>query len=119
MELFSPAANPLTAEDVVYTIQRVVNLPKDPAAWLITQMGIDDKDVLTAVKAPDPYTVVISSSKPFSPGAFLSIMANPVARVVDSKTVKTHVVNNDWAASGSATTRRAAARTCSSSGSAR
>jgi peptide/nickel transport system substrate-binding protein len=90
------SGNPLTAEDVVYTFQRVVSLPKDPAAWLITQMGIDDKNVLSVVKAPDPLTVVIGLAKPFSPGAFLSIMANPVAGIVDSKTVKAHIVNNDW-----------------------
>jgi len=90
------SGNPLTAEDVVYSLQRVVNLPKDPASWLITQMGIDDKTISTAVRAPDAYTVVISLEKPFSPGAFLSIIANPVASIVDSKTVRAHVVNNDW-----------------------
>jgi peptide/nickel transport system substrate-binding protein len=90
------SGNPLTADDVIYSFQRVVNLPKDPASWLITQMGIDDKSVLSAVKAPDPNTVVITLPKPFSPGAFLSIMANPVAGIVDSKTVKAHIQNNDW-----------------------
>src|SRR5690348_741658 len=90
------SGNPLTAEDVVYSLQRVVNLPKDPASWLITQMGIDDKTVSAMVKAPDPYTVVMTLPKPFSPGAFLSIMANAVASIVDGKTVKSHIVNNDW-----------------------
>src|SRR5438270_233605 len=50
----------------------------------------------TVVTAPDPSTVVVALPKPFSPGAFLSIMANPVAGIVDSATVKAHVVNNDW-----------------------
>jgi peptide/nickel transport system substrate-binding protein len=90
------SGNPLTAEDVLYSIQRAVNLPKDPAAWLITQLGVDDKSFSATVKAPDPYTVVIALPKPFSPGAFLSIIANPVASIVDSKTVKAHVQNNDW-----------------------
>ncbi len=90
------SGNVLTADDVVYSFQRVVNIPKDPAAWLITQMGIDEKNVGEVVKAPDPQTVVISLPKPFSPGAFLSIMANTVAGIVDSKTVKAHVQNNDW-----------------------
>ena len=90
------SGNALTADDVVYTFQRIVSLPKDPAAWLITQMGIDDKNVSSAVTAPDPSTVVITLPKPFSPGAFLSIMANAVAGIVDSATVKAHVVNNDW-----------------------
>jgi len=90
------SGNPLTAEDVLYSFQRVVNLPKDPAAWLITQLGIDDKTISATVKAPDPYTVVLALPKPFSPGAVLSILANPVASIVDSKTVKAHVQNNDW-----------------------
>jgi len=90
------SGNPLTADDVLYTFQRVVNLAKDPASWLITQMGIDDQSVASAVRAPDPYTVVITLPKPFSPGAFLSIMANPVAGIVDSKTVRAQVKDNDW-----------------------
>src|SRR5437016_1801417 len=65
------SGNPLTADDVLYSFQRVVNLPKDPASWLITQTGIDDRNVASAVQAPDPYTVVITLPKPFSPGAFL------------------------------------------------
>jgi len=88
--------NVLTSADVVYSFERVVNIPKDPAAWLITQMGIDEKNVRDVVKAPDPRTVIIALPKPFSPGAFLSIMANTVAGVVDSKTVRAHVQNNDW-----------------------
>src|SRR5207302_1582642 len=50
----------------------------------------------SAVTAPDPSTVVVALPKPFSPGAFLSIMANPGARIVDSATVKADVVNNEW-----------------------
>jgi peptide/nickel transport system substrate-binding protein len=88
--------NTLTAADVLYSFQRVVNIPKDPASWLITQMGIDGKNVDQVVTTPDPYTVVIKLPKAFSPGAFLSIMANPVAGIVDSKTVKAHVANGDW-----------------------
>jgi len=89
------SGNPLTADDVVYSLQRVVSLPKDPASWLITQMGIDDKTITTAVTAPDPYTVVITLPKPFSPGAFLAIIANPVASIVDGKTVRAHVQGGD------------------------
>jgi peptide/nickel transport system substrate-binding protein len=89
------SGNQLTADDVVYSFQRVVNLQKDPASWLITQMGIDSKSVGTAVTAPDPYTVVIAPPTAFSPGAFLAIMANPVSSIVDAKTVKAHEQNGD------------------------
>ncbi len=90
------SGNTLTADDVLYSFQRVVTLPKDPASWLITQMGIDDKNVATAVTAPDPYTVVINVPTAFSPGAFLSIMANPVVSIVDSKTVRAHIQGGDF-----------------------
>jgi peptide/nickel transport system substrate-binding protein len=90
------SGNVLTSADVLYTFERVVNIPKDPASWLITQMGIDEKNVDQVVKTPDPQTVIISLPEAFSPGAFLSIMANAVAGIVDSKTVRQHVTNNDW-----------------------
>ncbi|HEV2282556.1 MAG TPA: ABC transporter substrate-binding protein [bacterium] len=90
------SGNVLTAADVLYTFERAVNIPKDPASWLITQMGIDPKNVDQIVKTPDPQTVVVTLPEPFSPGAFLSIMANTVAGIVDSKTVRQHVTNNDW-----------------------
>jgi peptide/nickel transport system substrate-binding protein len=90
------SGNLLTAGDVVYSFQRVVSLAKNPASWLITQTGIDDKNISSGVTAPDPYTVVIALPKPFSPGAFLSILANNVVGIVDSKTVKAHVQGDDW-----------------------
>ncbi len=90
------SGNTVTAQDFVYSFQRTVNIPKNPAAWLITQMGIDDKSVTDAVKATDDTTLTITLPQPFSPGAFLAVLANPVASVVDSKVVKSHVSNNDW-----------------------
>jgi peptide/nickel transport system substrate-binding protein len=90
------SGNTLTADDVVYTFERAVNLPKDPASWLITQTGIDAQNVDDLVKALDPQTVVVTLPKPFSPGAFLSILTNTLGGVVDSRTVKAHVQNGDW-----------------------
>ncbi|MBX6723547.1 MAG: ABC transporter substrate-binding protein, partial [Dactylosporangium sp.] len=90
------SGNELTSADVVYTFQRAVNIPKDPASWLITQMGITADNVDQAVTAPDPYTVKIDLPQPFSPGAFLAVMANPVVGIVDSQTVKAHEKDGDW-----------------------
>ncbi len=89
------SGNPLTAADVLFTFQRVVNIPKDPASWLITQMGINAENVDEVVTAPDTHTVVVALPKPFSPGAFLAIMANPVAGIVDSRAVKAHMRSGD------------------------
>jgi peptide/nickel transport system substrate-binding protein len=92
------SGDPVTADDVVYSFERVVNLPNDPASWLVTQMGLSPQNVDQYVKAVDPSTVAITLPQPFSPGAFLAIMANGVTSVVDSKVVKQHVTNNDWGA---------------------
>lgn len=90
------SGNELTSADVVYTFQRVVHIENDPASWLITQMGITKDNVDQVVTAPDPYTVQIDLPQPFSPGAFLAVLANPVAGIVDSQTVKAHESNGDW-----------------------
>jgi peptide/nickel transport system substrate-binding protein len=92
------SGDPVTAADVVYTLERVVNLPNDPASWLITQMGITPQNVDQVVKATDPSTVTISLPQAFSPGAFLAIFANTITGVVDSKVVKAHVQSGDWGA---------------------
>ena len=90
--------DPVTAGDVVYSFERVVNLPNDPASWLVTQMGFTPKNIDQYIKAVDPSTVSITLPQPFSPGAFLAIMANGVTSVVDKKVVERHVTNNDWGA---------------------
>ncbi|MDI3269603.1 MAG: ABC transporter substrate-binding protein [Bacillota bacterium] len=86
----------LTADDVVYTFVRAVSIPNDPAAWLVTQLGIDDTNVKDLVKAVDPYTVTIDLPEPFSPGAFLAVMANTVVGIVDSQEVQANEKDGDF-----------------------
>jgi peptide/nickel transport system substrate-binding protein len=90
--------DPVTADDVVYSFERVVNLKNDPASWLVTQMGFTPQNFSQYIKAVDPTTVTITLPKPFSPGAFLAIMTNGVTSVVDQKVVEQHVQGNDWGA---------------------
>jgi peptide/nickel transport system substrate-binding protein len=93
------SGNPVTADDVVYTFQRIVNLgDNDPASWLVTQTGITKDNVDQLVRAVDPATVTITLPQTFSPGAFLAILANTLTGIVDSKVVKAHVQGNDWGA---------------------
>jgi peptide/nickel transport system substrate-binding protein len=88
----------LTADDVVYTFERVVNIPNDPASWLITQTGLSPTNVDQNIKAVNPTTVQVTLPTAISQGAWLSIMANSVVGIVDSKVVKSHVQNGDWGA---------------------
>lgn len=86
------SGNPVTADDVVYSIQRVIALNKPPA-FLMTDVGKLTKD---SVKATDPKTVVFTFPKDVSVGAFLTVLTGPTGGIVDSKEAKAHEVNGDF-----------------------
>jgi len=78
------SGNPITADDVVYSFNRVLAINGSPAFLFTDVAGI----TADSVKAVDPLTVVISLPKTASPAAFLAVLTNTVAGVVDSKEVK-------------------------------
>lgn len=85
------SGNPVTADDVVYSFNRVVAINGSPAFLFTDDSGLK----VDSAKAVDPLTVVITLPKTSSPGAFLAILTNTVASVVDSKEVKTHETGGD------------------------
>src|SRR5438067_12577120 len=78
------SGNALTADDVVYSLQRVIKLNKSPA-FLLTDIAQLKAD---SIKASDPSTVVVSMPKTASPQGLLSILTFTVGGIVDSKDVK-------------------------------
>src|SRR5438093_7167155 len=78
------SGNPVTADDVVYSVQRAIKLNKSPA-FLFTDIAGLKAD---SVKATDPTTVVFSLPKTASASAFLTILTFTIAGAVDSKEVK-------------------------------
>ena len=78
------SGNALTADDVVYSLQRVIKLNKSPA-FLFTDIAQLKAD---SIKASDPSTVVVSMPKTASPQGLLSILTFTVGGIVDSKDVK-------------------------------
>src|SRR5215216_952165 len=78
------SGNPITADDVVYSFSRVFAL-NGPPAFLFTDVAGLTADSITAV---NPETVQINLPKTASPGAFLAILTNNIASVVDSKVVQ-------------------------------
>jgi len=85
------SGNPITADDVVYSFNRVVTINGSPAFLFTDVAGL----TADSVKAADPETVVINLPKTASPAAFLAVLTNTVAGVVDSKEVKTHETSGD------------------------
>lgn len=70
--------NEMTADDVVFSFQRLGNL-KDNPAWLFS-------DHVKEIKAVDPTTVQITLKE--ANAAFLSMLVSPNFAIVDSKAVK-------------------------------
>ena len=86
------SGNPFTADDVVYSFQRVIALNKSPA-FLFTDIAQLKPE---NIKAADPSTVVVTLPKTASPQGFLSILTFTVGGIVDSKEVKAHESGGDY-----------------------
>jgi peptide/nickel transport system substrate-binding protein len=101
------SGNPVTAEDVAYSLQRVVKLNKTPA-FIITQFGWnkDNVDQLVQVVDDDDEKVQITITEEFSPVLVLNALSAGIASVVDSKLVMEHEKDGDmgyeWLKSNSA-----------------
>ena len=88
------SGNPLTAEDVAFSLQRVVRLNKTPA-FLITQLGWTPANVGDLVTAVDPGTVRLTIKEEFAPSLVLNLLSSMVGSVVDRKTVLAHEKDGD------------------------
>src|SRR2546422_8537451 len=85
------SGNAITADDVVYSFQRVLKLNKSPA-FLFTDIA-QIKD--SSIKASDPSTVVISLPKTASPQGFLAVLTFTIGSVVEAKDVKAKETGGD------------------------
>jgi len=99
------SGNPVRAEDVAWSLQRVVKLNKTPA-FIVTQFGWTPENVDGLVKAIDKDHLQITITEEFSPGLVLNAMSSGVASVVDQKLVMSHEKDGDlgydWLKSNSA-----------------
>ncbi len=90
------SGNPLTAQDVVWSMRRILHLNLAQASvW--KSYGFSKNNVDEMVTAPDDYTVVIQLPKANDPNLVLySLAALGSGSVLDSATVKSHEQNGDW-----------------------
>jgi peptide/nickel transport system substrate-binding protein len=75
---------PVTADDVVYSWNRVLDLNKSPA-FLFSDVAAIKKE---SYKAVDPQTFEVTLPKTSSPQVFLSILSFSVSAVLEKKTVE-------------------------------
>lgn len=80
------SGNPLTAEDVVWSLQRAVILNKTPA-FILSQFGWNAGNVADMVKQSGPLSLTIQTDKAYAPTFVLNCLTANVASVVDKKLV--------------------------------
>ena len=99
------SGNPVRAEDVAWSLQRVVKLNKTPA-FIITQFGWTAENVDNLVQAVDDSRLQITITEDFSPGLVLNALSAGIASVVDKELVMSHEKDGDlgydWLKSNSA-----------------
>ncbi|WP_180966754.1 ABC transporter substrate-binding protein [Cohaesibacter celericrescens] len=88
------SGNPVTANDVAYSLGRAVKLNKTPA-FIITQIGWTPENIADAVKAVDDSTVEIKILANMSPALVLNLLSSGVSSIVDMKEVQAHEVDGD------------------------
>jgi len=88
------SGNPLTAEDVVYSLQRAVLLDKTPA-FILTQFGLKKDVIKDRIKQTGPLTLSIETDKAYATTLVLNALTADVAAVVDKKLVQSKEVNGD------------------------
>jgi peptide/nickel transport system substrate-binding protein len=91
------SGNPVTAEDVVFSLQRAVLIDKSPA-FILTQFGLTKDTVKQRIQATGPLALSIETDKAYAPTLVTNCLTANVAAVVDKKLVLANEVNGDLGA---------------------
>src|SRR5499427_9362780 len=97
---------PVTADDMAFSLQRVIIMNKTPA-FLFTQLGWNKDNVRELVKALDDHTLQFTIKEDFAPTLVLNLMATVAASVVEKKVALANEAScdlgNTWLKTHSAT----------------
>lgn len=88
------SGNPLTAEDVVYSLQRVIQLDKTPA-FILTQFGLTKDNVKDKIKQTGPLSLTIETDQAYAPTFVYNCLTANVAAIVDKKLLMSKETGGD------------------------
>ncbi len=91
------SGNPLTAEDVAFSLQRAVLMDKTPA-FILTQFGLSKANVKDKVRQTGPLSLTLETDKAYAPTFVLNCLTANVAAIVDKKLVLSKEQNGDLGA---------------------
>ncbi len=89
------SGNAVTADDVAFSLRRVVKLKKTPS-FILTQFGWNKDNVDGLIKPLDAMHVSVTMAADFSPGLLLNALSAGVGSVVDKKVVMKHAKDGDF-----------------------
>ena len=88
------SGNKLTADDVVFSLRRVIILDKSPA-FILTQFGFTPENIKKNITKVDDYTVKMVIDKAYAPTFFLYCLTSTLGSVVDEDLVMAHEQDGD------------------------
>ncbi len=88
------SGNPITADDVVFSLTRAVKLDKSPA-FILTQFGFTGDNVDQMIRKTGDYEVEIETDKAYAPTLVLYCLTATVGFIVDQKLVMEHEEDGD------------------------
>ena len=89
------SGNPISAEDVVWSLQRAIVLDKSPA-FILSQFGFTKDNVAQMIKQTGPLSLTITTDKNYAPSFVLNCLTANVACVVDKKLAMSHEDKGDF-----------------------
>jgi len=89
------SGNPLTADDVAWSIQRTALLDKGAAA-VLAGIGLTKENALQNVKKIDDSTISITTDQKYAPTFVLNVLGSWPASVLDRKLLEPHAKGNDF-----------------------
>ncbi len=88
------SGNKLSADDVVFSLKRVIILNKSPA-FILTQFGFTPENIDERIVKTGQYAVRLTVDKAYAPTFFLYCMTATPGSIVDKKVVMAHAKDGD------------------------
>lgn len=88
------SGNPVTPDDVVFSLTRVIKLDKAPA-FILAQLGWTPENVDEMVRATGEREVTLTIPENYAPSFVLNVLAARPGAIVDRKTVLEHEQDGD------------------------
>ncbi|VWC75779.1 ABC transporter substrate-binding protein [Burkholderia contaminans] len=89
------SGNPVTADDVAWSLQRTILLDKGPAG-VLADLGLTKANVMQKLRVADPQTVVLETDRKYAPSFVLNVLSACPASVFDKKLLLSHQQGNDF-----------------------